>query len=141
MEDGRVILSGEVSSLDAFETAIAVAEVFSGRTVVPDLAIRPSRSTLLIVPRVRHAAHEYEPPMKGEPMKKLAILAAVASVAAAPATFAERHHKANGHTAQKVFSEPGQRVGQLNCEIQGGVGLIVGSLRRWTAPSASSPAR
>ena len=50
VEDGRVILSGEVSSLDAFETAIAVAEVFSGRTVVPDLAIRPSRSTRLIVP-------------------------------------------------------------------------------------------
>ena len=64
-------------------------------------------------------------------MKKLVILAAVASVAAAPATFAaERHHKANGHTAQKVSAEPGQRVGQLNCEIQGGVGLIVGSSKK-----------
>ena len=40
-EEGRIILTGEVDSLDAMETAIAVAEVFSGRTVLADLAVRP----------------------------------------------------------------------------------------------------
>lgn len=40
-EGGRIFLSGEVDSLDALETAIAVAEVFSGRTVVADLSIQP----------------------------------------------------------------------------------------------------
>lgn len=40
-ENGRIVLSGEVDSLDALETAIVVAEVFSGLTVVADLAVQP----------------------------------------------------------------------------------------------------
>lgn len=40
-EGGRVILTGEVDSLDALETAIVVAEVFSGFSVVADLAVQP----------------------------------------------------------------------------------------------------
>lgn len=40
-EDGRIVLTGEVDSLDALETAIAVAEVFTGRTVVADLSVQP----------------------------------------------------------------------------------------------------
>ncbi len=38
---GRIILSGEVDSTDAMETAIAAAEVFSGRGVTIDLSVRP----------------------------------------------------------------------------------------------------
>ncbi|MDQ0457225.1 BON domain-containing protein [Rhizobium paknamense] len=40
-EEGRIILTGEVSSKNAMETAIVVAEVFTCRTVVADLAVRP----------------------------------------------------------------------------------------------------
>ncbi len=43
---GRIMLSGEVDSLDAMETAIAVAEVFTGRPVSIDLSVTPRSSVV-----------------------------------------------------------------------------------------------
>ena len=40
-ENGRIVLTGEVESLDALETAIVIAEVFSGLPVVANLAVQP----------------------------------------------------------------------------------------------------
>lgn len=41
LEDGRIVLTGEVDSTDTLETAIAIAEVFTGRSVLADLAVQP----------------------------------------------------------------------------------------------------
>jgi Protein of unknown function (DUF992) len=59
-------------------------------------------------------------------MKKIVLLAAAASLAAAPASFAA----GSGKSAGRTVSEPGQRIGSLSCEIDGGVGLVLGSSRK-----------
>lgn len=59
-------------------------------------------------------------------MKKIILLAALASIAAVPAAFAASGQKAR----QAQVAEPGQRVGALSCEIDGGVGLILGSSKK-----------
>ncbi|MBB4006005.1 BON domain-containing protein [Allorhizobium taibaishanense] len=40
-EGGKIVLSGDISSKSALETAIVVAEVFTCRSVIADLAVRP----------------------------------------------------------------------------------------------------
>ena len=40
--DGSTLhIAGDVSSVDAFETIVALAEVYSGLRVVPELTVRP----------------------------------------------------------------------------------------------------
>lgn len=43
MADGRILLSGEVDTLDAYDTAVVIAEVFTGRPVMADLAVKPGQ--------------------------------------------------------------------------------------------------
>ncbi len=63
-------------------------------------------------------------------MKKLMLMAAAMSMATGPvlatAALAKNEHRGT----QKVATEPGQRLGSLSCEIEGGVGLLVGSSRK-----------
>lgn len=59
-------------------------------------------------------------------MKKIILLAAAVSLAASPAAFAASGQK----TRPAQAAEPGQRIGALNCEIEGGVGLILGSSKK-----------
>lgn len=40
-EGGKIVLTGDVSSKSALETAVLVAEVFTCRPVIADLAVRP----------------------------------------------------------------------------------------------------
>ncbi len=60
-------------------------------------------------------------------MKKFILATAIASLAIAPMASAEtkRHHK-QMETAQK------ERVGTLACEIEGGIGLVIGSSKAIT---------
>lgn len=59
-------------------------------------------------------------------MKKIILLAAAVSFAVTPAAFAASANKAR----QVQAAEPGQRIGALNCEIDGGVGLLLGSSKK-----------
>lgn len=45
--DGRIILTGEVETLSAFERAVIIAECFASRPIVADLAIRQRTRTYL----------------------------------------------------------------------------------------------
>ncbi|KQZ48586.1 hypothetical protein ASD54_17140 [Rhizobium sp. Root149] len=58
-------------------------------------------------------------------MKKIILLATIASLAATPAAFA-----ASGKASRAQAAEPGQRIGALSCEIEGGVGLILSSSKK-----------
>ncbi|HBT69376.1 MAG TPA: phospholipid-binding protein [Agrobacterium sp.] len=45
--DGRIILTGEVETLSAFERAVIIAECFASRPIIADLAIRQRTRTYL----------------------------------------------------------------------------------------------
>jgi hypothetical protein len=55
----------------------------------------------------------------------LAVAGAMAMTSAASA--ASTHH--NRKPAEKVVSQPKQRLGTLSCEVAGGIGLLIGSSR------------
>lgn len=42
MENGRVMLTGEVETLASFEYAVFIAECFASRPIIADLSIRPA---------------------------------------------------------------------------------------------------
>jgi len=42
MEDGRVVLTGEVETLASLECAVFIAECFASRPIIADLSIRPT---------------------------------------------------------------------------------------------------
>jgi hypothetical protein len=61
-------------------------------------------------------------------MKKTLILAVAGAMAmTSAASAASTHH--NRKPAEKVVSQPKQRLGTLSCEVAGGIGLLVGSSR------------
>lgn len=45
--EGRIVLSGEVETLSAFERAVIIAECFASRPIIADLAIRQRPHTYL----------------------------------------------------------------------------------------------
>ncbi|EGL65847.1 hypothetical protein AGRO_1318 [Agrobacterium sp. ATCC 31749] len=53
--EGRIVLSGEVETLSAFERAVIIAECFASRPIIADLAIRQRPHTYLDAasPRIR----------------------------------------------------------------------------------------
>jgi Flp pilus assembly secretin CpaC len=51
--EGRIVLSGEVETLSAFERAVIIAECFASRPIVADLAIRQRPHTYLDAPSRR----------------------------------------------------------------------------------------
>lgn len=59
-------------------------------------------------------------------MKKMIMLTAAASIAAAPLAMAA----GAGSKSRAPAAEAGQRVGALSCEIDGGVGLLLGSSKK-----------
>jgi hypothetical protein len=63
---------------------------------------------------------------KGNSMQKLVSLTLVATMLTAPIAFAADGRQKASSRQQAVQTE---RVGTLNCEIEGGVGLIIGSSR------------
>jgi len=46
MENGRVVLTGEVETLASFECAVFIAECFASRPIIADLSIRPATYSL-----------------------------------------------------------------------------------------------
>ncbi|MGG7517481.1 DUF992 domain-containing protein [Allorhizobium undicola] len=63
-------------------------------------------------------------------MKTLMLVTAAASIALAPAAYAASPHHHNRASQQKmVANEPRQRLGTLQCQIDGGVGMLIGSKR------------
>lgn len=60
-------------------------------------------------------------------MKKTLTLAVAGVMAlSTAASAASTHHKGN-QRAQQVASQPKERLGTLNCEVAGGIGLLIGS--------------
>jgi hypothetical protein len=51
--EGRIVLSGEVETLSAFEHAVIIAECFASRPIIADLAIRQRPCTYLETPSRR----------------------------------------------------------------------------------------
>ncbi|ADY65864.1 phospholipid-binding protein [Rhizobium sp. Root491] len=51
--EGRIVLSGEVETLSAFEHAVIIAECFASRPIIADLAIRQRPCTYLETPSKR----------------------------------------------------------------------------------------
>ncbi len=53
--EGRIVLSGEVETLSAFERAVIIAECFAARPIIADLAIRQRPQTYVDAssPRIR----------------------------------------------------------------------------------------
>lgn len=71
-------------------------------------------------------------PIEKDYVMKTMMLVTAASLALAPAAFAASQHHHHRMAKTVVANEPRERLGTLNCQIDGGVGLLIGSKKNVT---------